>query len=238
MGPSTKDMDAVLDAALDELDDNSSSGGDDDDVEEEFCANSSCVVETKPPTKQSQNILTQTAKSETPRENRHSPTVSCSSDTTDFAAESKWFQSALHEFIEACDDDGDTDAFLGKFMDQVQSRLPSSESSKGKAAFSGNGSPNKASADGNVVDETISSLLEGMAKVNMDGNASTEDDLLKSMFNGLDPGSFNADAMLDGMVEQLLSKDLMYEPMKQVTELFPNWLKENHPKLSPDEYDK
>ena len=47
---------------------------------------------------------------------------------------------------------------------------------------------------------------------------------------------FDTDAMIDGMMEQLMSKDLMYEPMKQVTQRFPSWLDENKSKLSKEEY--
>jgi len=47
----------------------------------------------------------------------------------------------------------------------------------------------------------------------------------------------NADDFLDGMMEQLLSKDLMYEPMKQVAEEFPAWLDSQKGKLDSDEWD-
>jgi peroxin-19 len=40
-------------------------------------------------------------------------------------------------------------------------------------------------------------------------------------------GNFNPDDIVDGMMEQLLSKDLMYEPMKQVADRYPAWLEAN-----------
>mmetsp|Transcript_33787 Transcript_33787/g.56490 ORF Transcript_33787/g.56490 Transcript_33787/m.56490 type:complete len:136 (-) Transcript_33787:52-459(-) len=43
---------------------------------------------------------------------------------------------------------------------------------------------------------------------------------------------------MDGMMEQLLSKDLMYEPMKQVTEKFPEWLQAQKGQLSQDEWEQ
>jgi peroxin-19 len=51
-----------------------------------------------------------------------------------------------------------------------------------------------------------------------------------------DPNSLNPDAVIDGMMEQLLCKDLMYEPMKQVATKFPQWLEEKRSSLSPEEY--
>ena len=46
----------------------------------------------------------------------------------------------------------------------------------------------------------------------------------------------DADSAIDGIMKQLLSKDLMYEPMKEVTAKFPQWLAENKAKLSEAEY--
>jgi peroxin-19 len=52
------------------------------------------------------------------------------------------------------------------------------------------------------------------------------------------PPNFNPDEFMDGMMEQLLSKELMYEPMKEVCLKFPNWLSENKDKLSDEEYQR
>jgi signal recognition particle GTPase len=51
----------------------------------------------------------------------------------------------------------------------------------------------------------------------------------------------DGDAMenvVDGMMKQLLSKDFMYEPMKDISERFPKWLAENKEKLNSEEYEK
>ena len=53
---------------------------------------------------------------------------------------------------------------------------------------------------------------------------------------GAIPEGENADAVIDGMMEQLLSKDLMYEPIQQVAERFPQWLQEQQHTLSPTDY--
>jgi hypothetical protein len=53
-----------------------------------------------------------------------------------------------------------------------------------------------------------------------------------------DTTTTSADSILDGMMEQLLCKDIMYEPMKQVASKFPHWLQEQKQKstLSATEY--
>lgn len=115
------------------------------------------------------------------------------------------------------------------------------------------------------VDQAIANLLEDMAKKSNEDDiddAGENDDIgddddeeaamLRQLMQGLgglgggggggddENGDFlnNADAMIDGMMEQLMSKDLMYEPMKQVTVKFPQWLAERKTVLSADEYEK
>ena len=44
--------------------------------------------------------------------------------------------------------------------------------------------------------------------------------------------------VIDGMMKQLLSKDVLYGPMKQVTEAFPEWLAINEEKMSEEEYNR
>jgi peroxin-19 len=54
-------------------------------------------------------------------------------------------------------------------------------------------------------------------------------------------GNRDEDAMghvVDGMMKQLLSKEFMYEPMKDITDKFPKWLADNKAKLSVEEYEK
>lgn len=111
------------------------------------------------------------------------------------------------------------------------------------------------------VDKTIAAILDEMAKasinINADGSIPSSssssgdngeridvENLFKGLFNNNDQqqgqdfnlDSLDPDSVIDGMMEQLLSKDLMYEPMKQVTEKFPKWLNENKSILSEEEY--
>ena len=54
----------------------------------------------------------------------------------------------------------------------------------------------------------------------------------------INSNDLQADTILDGMMEQLLCKDIMYEPMKQVASKFPKWLQEHQSVLSPTEYER
>ena len=44
------------------------------------------------------------------------------------------------------------------------------------------------------------------------------------------------DSVMNSMMKQLLSKEIMYEPVKEITEKYPEWLAENERKLYPKEF--
>ncbi|KAM5551884.1 putative mediator of RNA polymerase II transcription subunit 12 [Rosa sericea] len=45
-------------------------------------------------------------------------------------------------------------------------------------------------------------------------------------------------SMVETMMQQLLSKEILYEPMKEIGEKYLKWLKENEATLSKEEYDR
>ena len=48
----------------------------------------------------------------------------------------------------------------------------------------------------------------------------------------------DSDQVVNGMMHQLLDKEIMYEPMKQVNDKFPEWLAKNKPYLSKTDYER
>lgn len=79
------------------------------------------------------------------------------------------------------------------------------------------------------VDRTISKLLDDMASATSDEEVGM-DEMMKEFEN------LGGEDMIDGMMQQLLTKDLMYEPIKEVTTKFPKWLEDNRQELSEQEY--
>ena len=65
--------------------------------------------------------------------------------------------------------------------------------------------------------------------------------LLQGMMSGSDSSAASAgenevlNPMFQGIVQQLLSKDLIYPPLKHVSNQFPDWLTKNGPGLSQEE---
>jgi peroxin-19 len=102
------------------------------------------------------------------------------------------------------------------------------------------------------IGRAFSNLMEDMAKIaslnedeietRTDGDLNNDEaeNVFKSLMEGLSgtDGDMNADAVIDGMMEQLMSKDLMYEPMKQVADKFPLWLEGQRGILSGKDFEE
>ncbi|KAL9097327.1 MAG: hypothetical protein Q9165_000754 [Trypethelium subeluteriae] len=76
-----------------------------------------------------------------------------------------------------------------------------------------------AAATSSSQDEMFAQMLKEMEKSGLDGDESEE----------------NFSKMLLGMMEQLTNKDILYEPMKELNEKFPAWMKVNREKTSKED---
>lgn len=225
--PSQDALDAVLDAALDELDD-----------EEESTKESvgDPVPISSPPAADKTNKKSAEAVTATPvtaAGNLNGP------DLLDMGA----LDDIIKQLVAT--GEGDNDAALNALMHQMQSQLVSElqqADTPTPTCSTGSGvkaSPPEQGAKEGDVEKTVSKLLEDMASQDTaEGSSVEEDAILNEMMKEFEKmgGQFNSDDVVDGMMQQLLSKDLMYEPMKQVAEKFPAWLEENKETLSEEEY--
>lgn len=50
--------------------------------------------------------------------------------------------------------------------------------------------------------------------------------------------SEDMESIVETMMQQLLSKEVLYEPMKEIGERYPKWLQENKSKVNQEEYDR
>ena len=76
-----------------------------------------------------------------------------------------------------------------------------------------------AAASSGSQDEMFAQMLKEMEKSGIGGNESEED----------------FSKMLLGMMEQLTNKDILYEPMKELNDRFPGWMKENREKQKKED---
>jgi peroxin-19 len=110
---------------------------------------------------------------------------------------------------------------------------------KAAESSSSGGAPKaEASAGEPSFQETIRRTMERMQSSGDQATAAAasggSDDFMAEMMKQFSSGDFNADGseeefskMLMGMMEQLTNKDILYEPMKELNEKFPEWLEKN-----------
>lgn len=243
--PGEYEIDAVLDAALDELDQD-----DDDDRQRELDESSNGIAVDV------SNMAHSATKSnsyqhETPFVGPLPPPRAAGDEglnETDAI-----LSSMMKELLSANGEDVDAAAseFLGNLIHEIQfetteaQRTDPAPSPSDGSKQSRSSNPSKSDKESSTtVDEAISTLIEDMAKQAGTDEFGKDDSSDETMLNDLMQGfagmgeGFDTDAVIDGMMEQLVSKDLMYEPMKQVALKFPSWLKEKKDSITEQEYSK
>ncbi|GAQ80592.1 peroxin 19 family protein [Klebsormidium nitens] len=106
----------------------------------------------------------------------------------------------------------------------------------GASSSKSEGSESGRRARGSEAGKTVEALHEQTRQTveGMDpGGAENLDELmaqLQQMAGGEDMQS-----LMDNMMKQLLSKDVLYEPMKEIGRRYPTWLQENDAKLSTED---
>lgn len=104
-----------------------------------------------------------------------------------------------------------------------------------------------AGGDGDDMDTSVAQTLKMLAEVSRDAEgtdtAAAEamgEDMMQKMMEEFEKLGEKRDFsdIIDGMMRQLLSKDVMYEPMKSICEKFPAWLAEHEDTLEKADYDR
>uniref|UniRef100_A0A7S4AM16 Peroxin-19 n=1 Tax=Pseudo-nitzschia australis TaxID=44445 RepID=A0A7S4AM16_9STRA len=141
---------------------------------------------------------------------------------------------------------------------KTKSKKNNDSATKRKTPKSGKNSKPASGPTTSDEEKLLQGLFQGLMTATTNGDGGTEADdsdndagipNLDDLFAGLGgaatggsdndgDGDFNTDDFMDGMMEQLLSKELMYEPMQQVTAKFPSWLESNKDKITPEEWDQ
>ena len=66
------------------------------------------------------------------------------------------------------------------------------------------------------------------------GDPAKQEEAMKGFMDAMAQGQKGMQEMMDTMLQQLLSKDVLYEPMVEIAAMYPPWIKKNKKKL-PDE---
>ncbi|KAL2073164.1 hypothetical protein VTL71DRAFT_10488 [Oculimacula yallundae] len=124
----------------------------------------------------------------------------------------------------------------------VPSQAPATPSSSSKAPQEGSGAKAKAGPSEESFQETIKKTMERMQSSGDQATAAaasdSTDDILAQMMKAMESGGLDGEGgeeefskMLLGMMEQLTNKEILYEPMKELDDKFPGWMKENEGKV-------
>ncbi|KAH7356669.1 Pex19 protein family-domain-containing protein [Rhexocercosporidium sp. MPI-PUGE-AT-0058] len=121
---------------------------------------------------------------------------------------------------------------------------PSTTKEAASASSSSKETPSKAKAGPSEesFQETIKKTMERMQNSGDQATAAaasdSTDDILAQMMKAMESGGLDGEGgeeefskMLLGMMEQLTNKEILYEPMKELDDKFPAWMKENEGKV-------
>ncbi|CAO3635612.1 unnamed protein product [Cunninghamella blakesleeana] len=90
-----------------------------------------------------------------------------------------------------------------------------------------------------TINQTMNKLKDSSKQVDTAINEETDDafmaELMKQM-EGLTDGA-DFENVLEGMMSQLMSKEMLYEPMKDLAQKYPDWLKENKETTDKNKFD-
>jgi peroxin-19 len=99
----------------------------------------------------------------------------------------------------------------------------------------------------NPLDTTMNRLRQSSAQVKSEldtqssaGNSSNENDMLEALMKQLGDGADGGglDNVLASLMGQLVSKDVLYEPLQDLTKKYPEWLSTNRNKIDKGLYEK
>eukprot|EP00092_Neocalanus_flemingeri_P001902 GFUD01002030.1.p1 GENE.GFUD01002030.1~~GFUD01002030.1.p1 ORF type:complete len:264 (-),score=125.36 GFUD01002030.1:404-1195(-) len=94
------------------------------------------------------------------------------------------------------------------------------------------------------VEDRLSQTVSQMSKNSEGLTGQPTEEELQAMFSNMgmggatQPGFDNLIPMMEGMMQSLLSKELLYPAMKDIADKFPDWLADNRSKISEEQYDK
>jgi len=94
------------------------------------------------------------------------------------------------------------------------------------------------------VQERLSQTVNQMSRNSEGLCGEPSEEELQAMFSsmgmgdGSQPSFDNLIPMMEGMMQSLLSKELLYPAMKDIADKFPDWLADNRSKITEEEYNK
>ncbi|KAJ0243712.1 Peroxisome biogenesis protein 19-2 [Hirschfeldia incana] len=92
--------------------------------------------------------------------------------------------------------------------------------------------------------ETVKGLESSLSSKHLlqptQSSSSSEDAMVQDWIKQFEDltGSQDLESIVDTMMQQLLSKDILHEPMKEIGARYPKWLEEHESSLSKDDFER
>lgn len=169
----------------------------------------------------------------------------------DFSEEefAKQLQAGMADLLGELDKSPDIQAQFEGMFKQMAGAAAATDGAKPDAAGSASESKDTSSpaAGGEAsFQETIRRTMERMQNSGDQATAAAssggEDDFMSELLKQLSSGDLNAEGseedfskMLMGMMDQLTNKEILYEPMKELSDKFPEWLEKNKATTSAED---
>ena len=246
-----EELDAVLDAALDDLDDSDEESSQENnskaaDLPLSGLAEPSTRSSKEAPSSREQGERITIGASSPPAAQPKAPVMGpprppAANDETDMLS-AMMGEMLPDQFIAQMMKEIQLEDKEGRREEKKEAQLPAKPKDMNKSKDRKN-EPSASSAE-DEVDAAVATLLEDLSKQSTDDSTNFDQETmmnnLSSLMGGMDElgVDFSPESVIDGMMEQLVSKDLMYEPMKQVAKKFPEWLASKKNALSAEEYAK
>ncbi|KAF2745577.1 Pex19-domain-containing protein [Sporormia fimetaria CBS 119925] len=155
----------------------------------------------------------------------------------------KQLQAEMEKLLGQKDFQKQFDDIMKEMGDLAPDTLAAAEKGEGAPKPSSSASAEKAEKS---FQETIRRTMERMQESGDQAGAAAADaggdDILAQMLKEMESGGFGGEGsdedfskILMGMMEQLTNKDILYEPMKELNDKFPQWMKENKVKTPADD---
>ncbi|KAJ8662311.1 hypothetical protein O0I10_002004 [Lichtheimia ornata] len=172
-----------------------------------------------------------------------------SMDEDEFA---KQLASAMSDWMQEMDNDKETRETFEKIWSSFETEQGKGEGAAGAAAAAG-GASNSSGNGGDArpgetksFQESISQTMNKLKESSKNIDASTPSmeggddafmgEMMRQLESMADSGEF--ENLLEGMMQQLMSKELLYEPMKHMADNYTSWLEDNKDKISAADYER
>lgn len=135
------------------------------------------------------------------------------------------------------DDLDDLDDYLDEFQDEVFAETDAKEKTQSTQESKESGGDNATSAaTAENLKDTIEETLNRL-KTKVDPNGKNVDEELEEMMQNMSLDDDITKALMESM-GVLMSKSMMYEPLKSLSVKYPDWLDKNKDTLEPKEYER